>query len=52
MRCEPWMYRDERTPEQIKRDRIRSLQHEKGELERRLDRVRHDLAELGVGSPS
>lgn len=46
MKCEPWMNRDERTPEQKHRDQIRSTEHEEAGLLRRLEAVRGRLKEL------
>lgn len=48
MRCEPWMNQEERTPEQIRQDRLRTLQHEKTALVLRLDRIRSDMRDLGA----
>ncbi len=47
-----WMCRDERSPEQIRRDRLRSLDHEEAELMRRLARVQEERAAITAGQRS
>jgi hypothetical protein len=42
----PWMNEDERTPEEIRRDRIRNLEHQEADLMRLLEKVRADKREI------
>ena len=45
MRHATWMECDERTPEQIRQDRLRYLRHEEAELVKRLALVRIAIEE-------
>lgn len=46
MRCEPWMNKDERSPEKIRQDRLRTLREEEAELVKRLEFIRTRIAEI------
>ncbi len=46
MRHEPWMNRDERSPEQIRQDRLRNLRHEERELMDRIETIRTEIYKL------
>lgn len=46
MKHEDWMCKDDRSPERIKADRLRSLTHEIWELEQRLELRRNELKAL------
>lgn len=46
MRYQPWMNEDERSPEQIRKDKLLSLRHEETELIKRLDAIRYEIAQL------
>lgn len=59
MRHESWMERDERTPEEKRRDRLRSLRQqeaalvkEAAEIETRLQKLRIELYDPSVQEPA
>lgn len=46
MRHASWMEDDERTPEEIRRDRLRNLRHQESSLLTQLDKVRSQINDL------
>lgn len=52
MRHQEWMERDERTPEQIQRDRIRHLQVEEAAVMRRLESIQAEIATIPAFRPT
>lgn len=50
MRHEPWMERDERTPGERRRDKLRSLKQQEADLSRQLSAVREKITRVVNGT--